>query len=154
MNIFYKRPLALILCITVGGFAVFSLFEGISKLAALIISLCLLLIGLRIKYLRGEWVTVAVAASLIVSIISSFLYFDIWFQADKRYTETVNIDATVEEFTPINSYTAKIIFGLTDAADAWIMVLDMQKSWQRVGNNIRVRHSKFTDKGFPGIFAL
>ena len=117
MNIFYKRPLALILCITVGGFAIFSLADVVLKLASLIVSLSVLFIGLRIKHLRGESLIIAVAISLIVSIVSSFLYFDIWFHADKRYAGKVNIDATVEECMPINSYTAKLVLKCDNVND-------------------------------------
>jgi len=97
MNIFYKRPLSLILCIWLGGFSLFAFLpEGLRPI--LLLAPLPLLAALAVKRLRRA-LTIAAAATLILSLLCSFLYFGLWFRADERFEGEVEVEAVVTELT-------------------------------------------------------
>lgn len=98
MNIFHKRPLSLILCIWLGGFSLYAFLpEGMHPLLLLAaLPLCAVL---AVKNFRKALPIVA-AATLILSIFSSLLYFGLWFRADERFEGEVEVEAVVTEMTP------------------------------------------------------
>ena len=108
MNIFHKRPLALILCVTVGGFA-FSVF---SSNALKIILLTLSLITLATTFInpgfKEKRLVRYASIGIIISVIFSYVYFELWFKAYKRYDDEAKIIATVEYADPISSYTTRL----------------------------------------------
>ena len=101
MNIFDKRPLALILCVFVGAFVVFSLSDSVWRyilpLSALIVALVATVL-LVFRSNRKQKLFVAIV-SIILIIITTFsnAYFNNYFKAEKRYTSDVEIVAIVEE---------------------------------------------------------
>ncbi len=109
MNIFHKRPLALILCITVGGFA-FSAYGNVLSKILLIAFSTLLFIFSYSKILSAKRkVLRCCAVAIFVVATFSLVYFGVYFRAENKFDNAVNINATVEEAEPINSYTMKIV---------------------------------------------
>ena len=128
MNIFDKRPLALILCISLAGFVTFSCEEVWLRVLALLAIPLLILLSALLKGKRKLLIVATV--TLVISIFCSYLYFDFWFypqnifkgevQASgqivqleqtkngyKMYIETDNIDnAPASRYTLI-SYVSK-----------------------------------------------
>jgi len=85
MNIFSRRPLSLILCIMLGGFSVFALLDSDYKCLMFLLPLfpLPLLFIKSLKHLRV--ITALASVALLVSILSSYLYFDLWFKAYDRF---------------------------------------------------------------------
>ena len=89
MNIFDKRPLSLILCIMLGGFIFFQSFNiaVISVVCAVLISAFLLSFFNPFgKFLKG-WFGRSVIVIALISFLLSYLYFDLFFYASKRFEE-------------------------------------------------------------------
>ena len=113
MNIFSKRPLALILCITLSGFVASSSEEVWLRVCALFAIPLLILLSLLIK--NGRRVLILSSVLLIISVLFSHLYFDFWFYPEKRFGDEVEITA---EITAIQSddYGYKMFID-TDSVD-------------------------------------
>ena len=95
MNLFYRRPLSLILCIMLGGFSLFAILPDVLKPCSLLAIIPLLLV-LTVRRFRRALAIVAFSA-LLVSFLSSYLYFDCWFKAYERFDGEVEVSATVTE---------------------------------------------------------
>lgn len=95
MNLFYRRPLSLILCIMLGGFSVFTVLPEAIKPYSLLILIPLLLV-LTVRRLRRTLTIVAFTA-LLISLLCSHLYFDCWFRVYERFPDEVEITATVTD---------------------------------------------------------
>lgn len=110
MNIFQKRPLFLILCIGLGGFFLFT-FENIILRGLLIIAGILPLILSFVLKIDDKQRTFSriVSATLLISILLSFVYFDLWFKAYDIYDEQVEIVGTVKDKSLTNSYTTRLL---------------------------------------------
>ena len=110
MNVFHKRPLALILCIGVGGFA-FSTYSSLFLKILLIVASVAIFCASFIKIFScGKTILRLSAVTLLFSVIFSLAYFHVKFNIKDKYQEAVNVTATIEETEPISSYTTKIIF--------------------------------------------
>ena len=98
MKIFDKRPLSLILCILLGGFVIFS-FDNTLFRSILAISAVLLLILSRVLFLKSRHRVMLFLSSItvIISILLSYLYFDLWFKVYERFDGEVEIKGTVVE---------------------------------------------------------
>ena len=94
MNIFYKRPLSLILCILLGGFSLFSVLpDDFSALAFPIFLIVALLIARRCVGRTARTLAVlALCISLALAMIFPYV-----FRVQERYTDTVEIEAVVIE---------------------------------------------------------
>ena len=117
MNLFHKRPLSLILCVMLGGFAIFTLCGLFLKIAVAVIALGALIVSFIIKrFEKSKIVFIRVLSiSLIACISLSYLYFG-WFFLDSRYAEEVQITAEVtdknfESFNKIADVKTKTING-------------------------------------------
>lgn len=109
MKIFEKRPLALILCIMLGGFSFFADFDQGFKLICA--SVPLVLIGIififdNLKCGRKRIIVLSLAA-LSVSVVLSFLWSSLFFPT-KYYDETVSVKAKIYEIDNSNSNTSVI----------------------------------------------
>ncbi len=97
MNIFDKRPLGMILCIVLGGFVIFSfsgpVFKYISAAGALLFLFCIILF---FKKKRRTFLLIG-ASLLLISMLLSFIYFDLWFPSYKRFEGEVTLYATVTD---------------------------------------------------------
>ncbi len=99
MNIFYRRPLALILCIALGSFVFFTFFNS---LEARIIAVLSAAIIFTVSFFKGvkeripAILTRICAIVIIISSILSYIYFDLWYKAYERYNGEVKIVGTVE----------------------------------------------------------
>ena len=110
MKIFDKRPLSLILCVMLGSFVIFSYADTNIKtmlliaLAALFLLSYLEPIGNLLKKNFGRLVIILAT----ISMIASYLYFDMWFFAGKRFeNEEVTISGTVT-YMSTETYLAEI----------------------------------------------
>ncbi len=86
MKIFDKRPLCLILCVWLGGFV----FSTTSVAAVVIFAAALLLLSVIIRF-KGRGLLFFVSVVLMISAISSHMYFDRWFRAYERFDGEVEI---------------------------------------------------------------
>lgn len=110
MNIFHKRPLALVLCIGLCGFFLFA-FEDIKlRLALMILAFLPLIISLILKFNDyKKTLSKVITLALLMSYLCSFLYFDNWFKAYKIYDGEVSVIGTVEQIADTNSYTRRLL---------------------------------------------
>jgi len=112
MNIMHKRPLSLILCTMLCGFVLFSyLNPGALKIFTAIATAIYLVLSLIFSALKRK-VSLNTVCSIVLAISSvlSFVYFDCYYQADKRLCEECTVIATVEDeevYEGYSSYTVK-----------------------------------------------
>ena len=109
MKIFDKRPLSLILCIMLGSFVFFAFYDT-PRPRIILISVILLCFAISFvkplrKFVNHVFIKVA-SICAIVSVILSFIYFDLWFYAYDRYKGEVNIEATVIDIAEYDYTTA------------------------------------------------
>lgn len=110
MNIFEKRPLALVLCIGLGGFFLFTFDNPLIRLILIASAFLPLIISLILRFDHTKkTLSKIVTLSLIISFTLSFLYFDRWFAAYEIYEDEVNVIGTVEELSATNSYTTRLL---------------------------------------------
>ena len=134
MKAFDKRPLSLILCILLGSFVFFTFADKIAKLVIFLIAFITLLILLLAKFIsKDKRLKISICASIIIfSSIVSYLYFDMWYYADKRFSEDSVIQGSVTAFDfdgsiktidvetdninekPFSSYNLKVIITGSD----------------------------------------
>ncbi|MBO5906803.1 MAG: ComEC/Rec2 family competence protein [Clostridia bacterium] len=114
MNIFDKRPLALILSILLAGFVAASSEEV--WLRVLAISAIPLLVLFSIFKKQHRAILIVSAVSLLVSVFCSYLYFDFWFYTEKRFKEDVKIQAEIIQLSQ-SEYGYKMLFD-TDNIDS------------------------------------
>ena len=119
MNIFHKRPLALILSITVGGLVFSTFSSAFFKIVLLTISFALLSTTFIKRDLNHNKIIRASSIGIIISIIFSYVYFDLWFKAYERYDDKVKITAIVEESEPVSSYTTSFVLKCDNINDTF-----------------------------------
>jgi ComEC/Rec2-related protein len=111
MNIFYKRPLSLILCIGLGGFFLFSFLP--SALLRVILCILAFLPCIISLYLRkpnhNPKLLKIITVILLLSYLLSFLYFDLGFKIYEKYDGEVEITGVVEEVSSSSSYTMRLL---------------------------------------------
>lgn len=114
MNIFYRRPLCIILCIMLGGFSVFPfltpVFKALFASSALILVVISSFLIMRVRKISFH----AICSSLLLlSILLSFLYFDFYAKVDERFPARATIEGKIHEIKVIDeedkiiSYTIK-----------------------------------------------
>lgn len=104
MKIFNKRPLSLILCIMLGVFVFFSLFEN-SYFRILLVSVTFLALIFSFIIRKRKIFLRALTILSLVSIVFSYVYFDLWFKAYDRYEGEATVIGTIESFDN-SSYNA------------------------------------------------
>ena len=112
MHIFDKRPLSLILCISLCTFVISSLYEtaAIKIIIAAVLLFCLIFTFLKPSKLNFSTIKTRIATiCALIALLSSFLYFDLWFKAYDRYDTEVNIKAEIEEFETYSTKSALLI---------------------------------------------
>lgn len=100
MNIFNKRPLSLILCITLGAFVFSSFYDDVFSRTALIFVAIIAFSLSFLKNIRKHASPVLIRIIAVCSIIAtlfSFIYFDLWFKAYDRFEGDVKIVGKIEE---------------------------------------------------------
>ena len=111
MKIFDKRPLSLILCIMLGVFVLFTTYDYLYFRVALCSIILLFLIFSFMRRKNKTFLRVAVIMSLI-SVIFSYVYFDLWFKAYDRYEGEVTLTGTVQNFD--NASYNSVVYIKTD----------------------------------------
>ena len=109
MKILEKRPLALILCIMLGGFSFFADFSNATKLIAVAISLtCIGVIFIFDNLICGRKPIVIISfVALAVSLMLSFLWSAI-FYPNEFYDSTVQITAKVYDIDNSGNYSSVV----------------------------------------------
>lgn len=109
MNIFNKRPLAMILCIGLGGFLLFTVESPMLRLVLLVLSFLPLILSfiLRRSTVNPAFLRI-ISATLLLSFLLSFTYFDLNFKLYKRFDDEVKIVGVVEEVSQSSSYTMRL----------------------------------------------
>ena len=110
MNIFYKRPLALILCIGLGGFFLFSIQNTLLRIVLCVLAALPCIISLFID--KSKWNTKlnkAITVILFLSYLLSFIYFDLTFNIYDKYDTEVEIEGIVEEVSQSSSYSMRLL---------------------------------------------
>lgn len=110
MNIFHKRPLALILCIWVGGFAFSTYSSLLLKILLIVASVALFSISFIKTFSQHKLLLRSSAISLLFAITFSIAYYQTKFNIEDKYQDEATVTATIEETEPISSYTTKILF--------------------------------------------
>ena len=109
MNVFEKRPLALILCIGIGGFFLFSLESIVLRVILLVVAILLGIISFILKIDNYKKIVMRIASGIILlASLLSFIYFDLHFKAYEIYDDTVEIVGTVEDISESSSYTTRL----------------------------------------------
>ncbi len=108
MRLFYKRPLALILCIMLGGLLLFTRCSELFRIFTVIfVSALLVIFIITVIKKNTKFIFLISAVALLVSIIFSYFYFDKWFYAAKRFDDEVFVEATVCEELKATTYSKK-----------------------------------------------
>ena len=94
MNIFFKKPLSLILCIMLGGFSLFMLLD--TEIATALFVLLLLLTTILAPRRVSVKATAIALLALCFSMVAGLLY-PTWFRAYKHYRGEVEIEALVTD---------------------------------------------------------
>lgn len=111
MNLFGNRPLSFVLCILLSGFVIFSNQNIFLMIASVIFAVGFLLFALFSKLGKAKRaLSIACAAALLLGALASQLYFGLWFHADERFTDEVEIIGTITDIDTSdysNSYTVR-----------------------------------------------
>ncbi len=104
MKIFDKRPLSLILCMLLGGFVFFSIFDDAWRVSVSCIGALLLLFAIFVplKEFKGRILTIISSVAILLGCLLSFLYFDLYFFIDEDFdgeTEIYGVITEAESFS-------------------------------------------------------
>ncbi len=94
MNIFHKRPLGLILSITLGGFSLFAVLPSVIRVILFLVSLLLTLLSLCFNIPKTKFPKIALL-SLLISFTLSFIYFEFLFYPKEYYGTESEVTAEV-----------------------------------------------------------
>ncbi len=109
MKLFDKRPLALILSITVGGFVIFSFSSESIRLMLLIFSVLLGFFSLLLSRERKTKIFIsAVSLALLFSMLLSDFYFNHYFDISNASDEEIEIEAVVYDLE-YTDYSATLL---------------------------------------------
>ncbi len=115
MNIFDKRPLFLILTVAISGFVGFTFSGGILKGILCAVALFLLILSLFLFYkkrINTNPLLIILPAILLVSMICSFIYFELYFKLYNHYEDEVIIEGNIVSYEN-DSYTSNIVVKTT-----------------------------------------
>ncbi len=97
MNIFDKRPLFTIIIALISGFVGFTFSDGIVRGLLLLCAILLLVLSL-IFYFKGKTKSllyIIIPVVLLLSMILSYLYFDVYFKLYEQYDQEVEIEGKI-----------------------------------------------------------
>lgn len=110
MNIFKKRPLFLILCIGLSGFFLFTIENFIIRFLLIAIGVATLILTFILRLDAKKKTIVRISSIiLLISVILSYVYFDLWFKAYDVYDDEIEVVATVKDKSATNSYTTRLL---------------------------------------------
>ena len=163
MNIFWRRPLSLILCIALGAFSLFSKIASpytyvLWGLAGLL--LCLSFVKPSIPIKLG--LIRACAISFLLSSLISYFYFGFYYKAYERYHGTVKISGEISEIDDNAYYTyltvkVKEINEEDTLGYKFLVMLDSEEISEapefKIGKNIELcgKISDFNNKNSPWV---
>lgn len=109
MNIFRKRPLSLILCIALGVFFLFTFQNRLLRTVLIILAILPLFISIIPSFTSSRRIFLrSIGLVMIIAIIFSFVYFDLYFSSYNRFDGRVEITGTVTDISLTNSYTTRL----------------------------------------------
>ena len=97
MNIFDKRPLFIIITALISGFVSFTFSDGVVRGLLLLFSILALILSLIFYYKKRfcNLLFIIVPISLLLSMICSYLYFDVHFKLYEQYSSEVEIEGKI-----------------------------------------------------------
>lgn len=109
MNIFRKRPLSLILCISLGVFFLFTIDSKPLRILLSIFSFLPLILSLipKIK-IKNKLLFRGITIASLLALTFSFTYFDLYFASYDRFDGMVTVSGTVVDVSPASSYSTKL----------------------------------------------
>lgn len=115
MNIFYKRPLSLILCIGLGGFFLFSISNTFFRVLLCVFAVLPCIISLYFNRLKKDTrIFRIISVVLLIVFLLSFLYFDLYFNIYERYDGEIEVVGVVEEVSQSSSYSMRLLVRLEE----------------------------------------
>ncbi len=162
MKIFEKRPLALILCIMLGGFPFFVDFDWKIKLILASVSLFIISIIYLFDTLKQGRKTIVVISlvAFSISLILSAIWTSIFFPIKYYDSDPVNITAKIYSIDNSDSTTSKIIFKsevINDKKDKHTFIAYVDKdiavilrNYDVVNFMANVSEFSLSDDGFDG----
>ena len=103
MNVFYRRPLCVILCIMLGGFSVFPFLTPIQKALFAASALILLFVSSFLVVKNKKITFLAICSTLLlVSVLLSFFYFDFYADVKERFPERVTVRGRIYDLDIID----------------------------------------------------
>ena len=109
MNIFSKRPLALILCIGIGGFFLFTFERPIIRVILIALGILPTILSFFLKIDKEKRVLLRIISVVfLLAILFSHIYFDTWFKAYDKYEDEIEVVGMVEEISPSSSYSIRL----------------------------------------------
>ena len=115
MNIFYKRPLGLILCVFLCGFTLFSISGDLIKIIITALSASFIAAVLLLKNLRRPLIII-LAIILLVAIVFSYVFFDVFFYPGEYFGTKITVEGKVTHMESEGEYS-KVIHLETDAIE-------------------------------------
>ena len=134
MNIFDKRPLSIILCITLGGFVFFALGNDLVRNILFLCGIALVAAFVVLTILKKPKLLLLISGiCLLVSMLCSHLYFDLWFAAEKRFDSEVTVvghvtDIDYSEYSAICTVKSHSINSEPISAYTLIFYLEREKA--------------------------
>ncbi len=111
MNIFYKRPLSLILCVMLGGFVVCANFGQTARAVTAALSLILLAVFILTWILlkKRKLIIALTSLALLLSALFSYFYFERTFAPEELYGKAVKISGTVIEIDESSNHKTTLV---------------------------------------------
>ena len=135
MNIFDKRPLFLILTVAISGFVGFTFSGGILKGILCAVALFLLILSLFLFYkkrINTNPLLIILPAILLVSMICSFIYFELYFKLYNHFEDEVVIEGKIVSYENDNYPSIEHEYILTNVYD-----LEQRKNVVRLYNYLK-----------------
>ena len=110
MKIFEKRPLAIILCVMLGGFVIYTRTQGFLSLLPILVAILLLAVFIFTLIKRKKKIILLISAlGLLISVLASNLYFNNYFYVSERYDGEVSVEGTVYKIEKSTGYSTKFL---------------------------------------------
>ncbi len=111
MSIFEKRPLAFLIAGTAAGFLIFTGAGSILRVLLALFAFSLLVFSIVrfAKHKPNSRIMLIMSAFVLLSFLVSHLYFDMWFDFEKRFSESTD-DAGNVEVSGVGIVTEEIYF--------------------------------------------
>lgn len=143
MQIFSKRPLAFLCTLTLIGFALFSVLPCVARIVSVVAAGLFLFVFLFLKSKVRGFAMFSVVL-VLCSFLLSYLYFDLWFDASKRYDgREVSVIGTVMDVSYTESYGGQFTLRTDSVSDSpfssyrFLALTDFDVTQVEIGGTVR-----------------